>query len=118
MADVHLSPCVAEVEFLETRPSLVAGASVCAAVAGMKLASADESVPQVAACLRLDPAELRRLMARIEEMVQSEMASAQVNAVNSGAKHTVTAASKQQPSPSEPACCQPETPTHVQDVLF
>ena len=117
MTDRYLSAAVTEVEFLETPPSLVAGASVCAAVAGMKLASAEQTVPQVAACLRLQPDQLRRLMGRIEEMVQSEMASAQVNAVTAGAKHAVSAASKQQPAPSA-QCYQPETPTDVQDVLF
>ena len=95
----------------------MAGASVCAAVAGMKLASAEETVPQVASCLRLDPEQVRRLMGRIEEMVQSEMASAQVNAVNAGAKHAVTSASKPPSAPAED-CCQPETPTDVQDILF
>ncbi|KAF0295468.1 G1/S-specific cyclin-D1 [Amphibalanus amphitrite] len=117
-AHTFIALCTTEVEFLETRPSLVAGASVCAAVAGMKLASAEETVPQVAACLRLEPDQVRRLMSRIEEMVQSEMASAQVNAVTAGAKHAVSAASKQQPQPAEEECCQPETPTDIQDILF
>ncbi|XP_037087224.1 G1/S-specific cyclin-D2-like [Pollicipes pollicipes] len=116
-AHTFIALCTTEVEFLEARPSLVAGASVCAAVAGMKLAGAEESVRQVAACLRLDLAQLRHVMRRIEEMVQSEMANAQVNAVNASAKHAVTAASKQQPAPAD-ACCQPETPTDIQDVLF
>lgn len=109
---------VAEAEFLGTPASLVAGGSVCAAVAGMKLAGADQCVQQVAKCLRLELPALQHIMRRIEEMVQSEMANAQGNSINPAAKHAVAPGTKQSTVPAEEACCQPETPTDIQDVLF
>jgi len=120
-AHTFIALCTTEVEFLETPASLVAGAAVCAAVSGLNMPGAEEAVDQVATCLRLEPQQVRHIMRRIEEMVQSEMANqAQVNQVNGTSKHAVSTSSKtaEAPSPAEEECCQPETPTDIQDVLF
>jgi hypothetical protein len=112
------SYCVSEPELIQSRPSLLATASICAAIRGLNSPSAATALTSVCALTRVDPAAAEHVVHHIERVVALETAS--VQAVPTAATNKVsssTASSGKLMSVADETS-QPETPTDVHDVYF
>jgi hypothetical protein len=109
--------CVAEPELILSRPSVLATASISAAVRGLNSPSAVSALSSVCALTRVDPAVAEHVVRHIERVVASEVASLQIlPTANSKVANSPATSSKLISVADETG--QPETPTDVQDVHF
>jgi hypothetical protein len=111
------SSCVTEPELIQSRPSVLATASISAAVRGLNSPSAAFALSSVCALTRVDPAVAEHVVRRIECVVATEVASLQIlPTANSKVTNSASSSSKLVSVADETG--QPETPTDVQDVHF
>jgi hypothetical protein len=109
--------CVAEPELIQSRPSVLATASISAAVRGLNSPSAASALTAVCALTRVDPAAAEHVVRHIERVVASEVASLQILPTASNKVANPASASTKLMSVADETG-QPETPTDVQDVHF
>jgi Cyclin, C-terminal domain. len=109
---------LAEPELIQTRPSLLATASISAAVRGLNSPSAATALTSVCALTRVDPAAAEHVVRHIERVVASETASVQPLPTTSNKVTSSASSSTKLMSGTEETSGQPETPTEVQDVHF
>jgi hypothetical protein len=109
--------CISEPEFIQSRPSLLAAASIGAAVRGLNSPSAATALASVCALTRVDPASAERVVRHIESVVASETASLQP-LPTAGNKVSSSSSSSGKLMSVADGSGQPETPTDVQDVHF
>lgn len=113
------SECVPEPEFIQSRPSVLAAASIGAAVRGLNSPSAASALTSVCLLTHVDPAAAEHVLCHIERVVASETASLQVlppTTNNSKVANSASCSAKLMSVADETG--QPETPTDVQDVHF
>jgi hypothetical protein len=106
-----------EPELIQSRPSLLATASISAAVRGLNSPSAATVLTSVCAMTRVDPAAAEHVVRHIERVVASETASLQPLPTTSNKVASSASSSAKVMSGAEETG-QPETPTDVQDVHF
>ncbi|KAJ9601043.1 hypothetical protein L9F63_000778, partial [Diploptera punctata] len=102
-------------EFIQTPPSLIATASICAAVRGLNSPSASIVMSSVCALTRVDPAAAEAVVHHIERVVEST-ASLQSLPPSHKITNTTTSSGKLVSVADETG--QPETPTDIQDIHF
>jgi hypothetical protein len=109
--------CVLEPEFIQSRPSLLATASISAAVRGLNSPSAATALTSVCALTRVDPAAAEHVVHHIEHVVALETASLQpLPTATNKVSNSASSFGKLVSVADETG--QPETPTDVQDVHF
>ncbi|XP_066999557.1 G1/S-specific cyclin-D2 [Anabrus simplex] len=115
--------CYIEPEFIQSRPSLLAAASICAAVRGLNPACGSTVLTSVCALTRTEPKAVERIMRHIEVVLATEMASQQQQQASLGPlpgklPSSTTPTTKVSNVTDADESRQPETPTDVQDVHF
>lgn len=110
--------CLAEPELILSRPSVLAAASISAAVRGLNSPSAATALTSVCALTRVDPAAAEHVVRHIERVVASETASVQPLPSTSSKVTSSASSSTKMMSGVEETGGQPETPTDVQDIHF
>ena len=109
---------VPEPEFIQSRPSVLAAASIGAAVRGLNPPSAASALTSVCALTHVDPAAAEHVLCHIESVVASESASLQTLPTANNNKVTSSASCSSKLMCVADETGQPETPTDVQDVHF
>jgi len=109
---------LAEPELIQSRPSVLATASISAAVRGLNSPSAATALTSVCALTRVDPAAAEHVVRHIERVVASETASAQPLPSTSNKVTSSASSSTKLMTGVEETSGQPETPTDVQDIHF
>jgi hypothetical protein len=110
--------CVPEPELILIRPSVLATASIGAAVRGLNSPSASSALTSVCALTHVDPAAAEHILCHIESVVASETASLQILPTTNNNKVTTSASCPTKLMSVADETGQPETPTDVQDVHF
>lgn len=110
--------CVPEPEFIQSRPSVLAAASIGAAVRGLNSPSAASALTSVCALTHVDPAAAEHVLCHIESVVALETASLQMLPTTNNNKVTSSASCSAKLMSVADETGQPETPTDVQDVHF
>lgn len=96
-----------EPEFIQTPPSLIASACICAAIRGLKSPSAHMAPRDICQLTYCDPISLELVARHIEQIVDKETAAMQTP-TKTPMHH----------SGNDILDSQPETPTDVQDIDF
>ena len=109
---------LAEPELIQSRPSVLATASISAAVRGLNSPSAATALTSVCALTRVDPAAAEHVVRHIERVVASETASVQPLPSTSNKVTSSASSSTKMMSGVEETGGQPETPTDIQDIHF
>ncbi|XP_055952698.1 G1/S-specific cyclin-D2-like [Argiope bruennichi] len=125
-AHTFIGLCTTEVKFSMYPPSMIAAASVGAAIQGLsarlehKWASANDLVFRLHEITGIEPGCLRSCWEQIEEIIVNRLAAATLPITSNGALPiTMTTSHKlaeQQMDPQD--LVQAETPTDVQDILY
>jgi hypothetical protein len=110
--------CVPEPELIQSRPSVLAAASIGAAVRGLNSPSAASAFTSVCALTHVDPAAAEHVLRHIESVVASVSASLQILPTTNNNKVTSSASCAAKLMTVADETGQPETPTDVQDVHF
>ncbi|XP_023709754.1 G1/S-specific cyclin-D2 [Cryptotermes secundus] len=117
-AHILVGLCYTEPEFIQSRPSVLAAASIGAAVRGLNPPSAASALTSVCALTHVDPAAAEHVLCHIESVVASESASLQTLPTANNNKVTSSASCSSKLMCVADETGQPETPTDVQDVHF
>lgn len=103
---------VSEPEFIQTPPSLIAAACICASAHGLKARSAETAAHDISALTACNPTTIQLLFRHIEKIVDKEVANLSTKENSKEVNYTNNELL------DNPKYGQPETPADIQDIDF
>lgn len=103
---------VSEPALIQTRPSLIASACICAAMRGLRMPSTNTAINDISNLLHINPETLEDLRRFVDQTVEKGIPKPTEKSTTPNSNACTDSGFE------SPKYGQPETPTEVEDVYF